>query len=203
MIGLSAMAFSQIEPPKIDKVITSVSQKIERTFSDLDRSTPDSLTKKEVKAIMDLVYKRTDLARLKVDEGSAIINVLLHGSEEEIDSLQMDEVQAETILAIADKIEVGVNRLKYAFFMAATTPAWRPHMATLKHLESRAISSFSEYGYVTRRIGELMPHFQHTDNKIGFDLSEAELALHEDSIEQPEWVKSSDDFVKWLGQIKA
>ncbi|MEQ4693443.1 hypothetical protein [Providencia manganoxydans] len=203
MIGLSAVAFSPSEPPKIDKAITSVSQKIERTLSDFDRSTTESLNKKEVKIIMELVYKRTDLARAKTDEANAMINILLHGTEDEINSLQLDDVRAPDILSVADKIEVGVQRLKYAFFIAATSPAWHPHMATLKHLESRAISSFSEYALAMRKIGELISHFLPEQDDIAFDLSEVELSLHEDAIEQPEWVKDGDDFVKWLSQIKA
>lgn len=203
MIGLSAIAFAPPEPPKVNRAITSVSQRIERTFADLDRSDSESLSKKTVKEIMSMVYKRTDLARKQVDEGSAMINIMLHGTEEEVMSLKLDEVKVPDILRIADYVDVGVKRLKYAFFVASTAPAWRPHMATLKHLESRAIGSFSEYAKVTRELAELIPHFTSYENSIDIDIEEIQSALHEPSIEHPEWVQDGDDFVKWLNGFKA
>ena len=203
MMGLSAVAFTPPKAPTLDKFMNSVSRKIERSLGDFDRSHQNSLSKKDVKHITKSVYQRLDLAIAKTTEGNAILNVMLHGSPEEVDSLRLEEVEPSYFLEIADKLDVGIKRLKYTFFLASASPIWLPHLAALKHLESRSLKVFGEYAQLTRELGMLLPNFLESDCSIAFDANKINNSLVEPVIEHPEWVNSGEDFAKWIKGMKS
>lgn len=203
MIGLSvALAFNPPNAPTVDKVMESFSRKIERSFGDFDRATNDSLSKKQVQEITKMVYQRTDLADSKAREGNEIINTLLHGSRDEIKAIWGDGADPRDLQDIADKLEIGIKRLRYSFFQASTSPAWKPHMTTLKHLESRTIKSFSAYLYAVKELVELLPHYIESTVPVSFDIEDIDKALSEPMTEQPAWVNSGEDFAKWIKGMK-
>lgn len=204
MIGLSAaLAFTPPKAPTVDKFMESFSRKIERSFGEFDRTNQGSLSKKQVRDITKMVYQRTDLASAKADEGNAIISVMRHGSAEEIAELKIEEIEPEQLLEVADKLRIGLKRLKYAFFVASTSQVWQPHMATLKHLEIKTIKSFSEYYQAVVEIADLLPNFIELDYSIDFDMEKIDKALAEPVVEHPSWVDSGEDFVKWVKGMKA
>lgn len=203
MIGLSAaLAFNPPSAPTVDKAMESFSRKIERSFGDLDRANSASLSKKQVQEITKMVYQRTDLADSKALEGNEYINTLLHGSPEEIQAIWGDGADPSDLQAIADKLDIGIKRLKYAFFLASTSPAWTPHMATLKHLESRTLKSFSDYFFAVKQLAELLPHYIESAEPVSFDIDKINKALSEPMTEQPAWVNSGEDFAKWIKGMK-
>lgn len=203
MMGLSAVDFTPPKAPTFDKFMNSVSRKIERSLGDFDRSHQNSLSKRQVQYITKSVYQRLDLAIAKATEGNAILNIMLHGSPEEVESLQLEEVEPSYFLDIAEKVEVGIKRLKYAFFVASASPAWLPHLATLKHLESRSLQAFGEYAQVTKEIGRLLPHFLESSCSVDFNIEDINNSLSEEVVEHPGWVSSGEDFAKWIRGIKA
>lgn len=203
MMGLSAVAFTPPKAPTFDKFMDSVSRKIERSLGDFDRSHQGTLSKKEVQYITKSVYQRLDLAIAKTTEGNAIINVMLHGSAEEIEKLQLEDVEPTYFIEVANKVDVGIKRLKYAFFVASTSPIWSPHLATLKHLESRSLKAFGEYALVAREIGTLLPNFLESDYSVDFDIDSVKKSLSDPVIEHPEWVKSGEDFAQWIKGMKS
>lgn len=203
MIGLSAaLAFTPPKAPTVDKFIESFSRKIERSFGELDRAHADSLSKKQVREITRMVYQRTDLATSKAEEGNAYLQVLLHGSAEEMLELKIDDVEPRELMEIAEKLDIGIKRLKYAFFMAATSPVWQPHMATLKHLESKTIKAFSDYHRAVKGLADTLPHFLESNYPVDFDIEKIDSALSEPMIEHPSWVSTGDDFAKWIKGMK-
>lgn len=201
MIGLSALAFTPPELPKTRDEISSVSQKIERTISECDRSTETSLKKKEVKAIQEIIYAVTDKMSKKNNEGNAILTTLLYGTASEIESLGMDDVIADEVLSTVEQINNGISRLKYAFFVASTSPAWAPHMATLKHLEKRTIDVYTEYAELVSEISDIAQEFM-SDSDFSYDLDSAQSSLKSETVAHPDWVKDGDDFVNWINQLQ-
>ncbi|KNA28280.1 hypothetical protein G5574_03630 [Pantoea stewartii] len=203
MIGLSAaLAFTPPNAPAVDKFMESFSRKIERSFGEFDRAHSESLSKKQVRDIMKMAYQRIDLAASKAEEGNAYLQILLHGSAEEMQELRIDDVDQEQLIDIAQRLNVGIKRLKYAFFMASASPAWRPHMATLKHLEIKTLKAFSDYYNAVKGLTEILPNFIESDYPVGIQIDKIENALSEPMVEHPSWVNSGDDFVKWIKGMK-
>ncbi|UXP24996.1 hypothetical protein N8O08_05200 [Enterobacter sp. 155105] len=203
MIGLSAaLAFTPPKAPTVDKFMESFSRKIERSFGELDRAQEDSLTKKQVREITRMVYQRIDLAATKAEEGNAYLQVLLHGSAEEMLELRIEETKPEDLREIAEKLDIGVKRLKYAFFIASTSPAWRPHMATLKHLESKTLKAFGDYHSAVKGLADTLPYFLESNCPVDFDLEKIDNALSEPMVEHPSWVNTGEDFAKWIKGMK-
>lgn len=202
-MGLSAVAFTPPKAPTLDKFMNSVSRKIERSLGDFDRSHKDSLSKKDVQHITKSVYQRLDLAIAKTTEGNAILNIMLHGSAEEVESLHLEDVEPSHFLEIAEKLDIGIKRLKYTFFVASASPIWLPHLATLKHLESRSLKAFGEYAQLTRELGMLLPHFLESEGAVDFDENVISDSLSEPVVEHPNWVNSGEDFAKWIKGMKS
>lgn len=203
MIGLSAaLAFNPPNAPAVDKVIESFSRKIERSFDEFDRENKGSLSKKQVRDITKIVYQRTDLAASKAAEGNEYIDILLNGSAEDIKAIWGEGTDPDQLMEIANKLEIGIRRLKYAFFLASTSTAWVPHMATLKHLESRTLSSFGDYFEAVKALAELLPHYIESGDTVSFDLEKIDSALSEPMTEQPSWVNNGEDFAKWIKGMK-
>lgn len=202
MLGMSAFAFVTPELPKLREMISSVSTSIERPIDDLDRGHNSSVSKKRVKEIMDAVYKSTDDAKSAVSDCEKLLALLLDGSEEQIDALKIDNDAVAELRRRADYVENGNARLNYAFFLTQTDPAWRPHINTLNHLQARLMPAFKRYVTIVREVADTAEHFIPCENAIDFNQEQMEASVKSQTVINPDWVNSSDDFVKWIRESK-
>jgi len=202
MLGMSAFAFITPELPKLREMISNVSSSIERPIDDLDRGHDGSVSKARVKAVMEAVYKSTDDAVRAVKECERILATLREGSEEEIDALKIDEKSITELRNRASLIENGNARMQYAFFITQSDPAWQAHIATLNHLKGRLMPAFELYVTAVRELADTAEHFVPHEDGLAFDLNQMSESINSPTVKSPEWVNSSDDFVKWIRESK-
>lgn len=202
MLGMSAFAFVTPELPKLKEMISSVSTSIERPISDLDRGHNGSVSKKRVRTIMEAVYKSSDDASRAVVECGKLLTVLHEGSEEQIESLKISHEAVAELRQRAALIENGNTRLRYAFFVTQSDPAWRPHITTLNHLQGRLMPAFEKYVSAMRKLADIAEHYIPNEDGVAFNMSEMDNSIESKTVRNPDWVNSSDDFVKWIRESK-
>lgn len=198
MLGMSALAFITPELPKLDEMISGVSSSIERPLDDFERNHNKAVPEKTVKEVMLRVYNSQDITDKASSEAKRITDVLLHGTEQEIESLHI--VDDSTIRELRDRaayIENGVHRIKYAFFIARSNPSWHPHIRTLRHLELRLIPSYENYVKNVRELADTAQHFIPTDEGFELDTNELSASMESETVTAPSWVKTTKDFIKW------
>ncbi|MGE0972358.1 hypothetical protein ACQFN5_23530 [Klebsiella sp. WOUb02] len=199
MLGMSALAFITPELPKLDEMISGVSSSIERPLNDFERNHNNAVPEKTVKEVMLRVYNSQDIADKASSEAKRVTNVLLHGTAQEIESLHIvDDSVIRELHERATYIENGVHRIKYAFFIARSNPAWHPHIRTLKHLELRLIPSYENYVKNVKELADTAQHFIPTDEGFEFDINELSSGIESQEVTAPSWVKTNDDFIKWV-----
>lgn len=198
MLGMSAFAFVTPELPKLKEMISSVSTSIERPISELDRTHDGSVSKKRVKETMVAVYKSSDDAVRATKECERLLTLLHNGSEDEIDKLEINDKSLSELRQRADLIENGNARLEYAFFLIQSDRAWRAHTTTVIHLKNRLIPAFKRYVEAMREIADTAEHFIPRNEAPQFNLSQMDESIKSPTVKAPEWVNSSDDFVKWI-----
>lgn len=151
---------------------------------------------------MEAVYKSVDNAARAVSECEKLLIVLREGSEEEIDSLNINDEAVAELRQRADLIENGNARLRYAFFVIQSDPAWHPHITTLHHLQARLTPGFERYVSLVREIADTAEHYIPREDGLAFNLAQMEESIKSATVKNPDWVKSSDDFVRWIRESK-
>lgn len=198
MLGMSTLAFITPELHKLDEMISGVSSSIERPYNDFEKNHNDTVPKTTVKEVMQRVYNSKDATDKASSEARCLTKVLLHGTEQEIESLQIvDESVIRSLRERASYIENGAKRIKYAFFIARANRAWLPHIHTLNHLERRLTSSYESYVKSIRELADTAQHFIPTDEGFELDTNELSDSMGSETVTSPSWVKTPEDFIKW------
>jgi len=196
MIGLSIMAILNQEPEKIENVFTSVSTSLERSISDFDRSHGESVSKKQASDALGKIYALMAPIEENCQKYREFISIMSSGSDEEIAELDIQHDDIEKLHDQISQLDRGISRLLYAYFVAESNKAWKPHFSTLMSMKRHTIETFLEYKRLTMGVATLGAQYLPLSYDEAEEFSEEELASFKKSVEDnhnrlgmepPEW----------------
>lgn len=183
MLGLEAMAIVNQGPDKIESVFNNVSQPIERSISDFDRSHRGSISKKQASDALKVIYNVMAPVEKNCEKYKAFIDTLSNGTDEDIAALDIHRSDIDKLNDQANQIDHGITRLLYTFFVAENNKAWLPHLATLMTMKNHAINTFIEYKKLTMGVATLGAQFIPLEHEEAEEFSDEELAAFKKSVE--------------------
>ncbi|ENX5637754.1 hypothetical protein ACFQI0_001740 [Salmonella enterica] len=196
MIGFSIMAILNQEPEKIESVFDDISASIERSISDFDRSHGNSVTKKQASNALSKIYTLMAPVEENCTKYREFIEILSNGTDAQIDELDIQHDDVEKLHKQISKLDYGVSRLLYAFFVAESNKAWKPHLSTLMTMKKHTIDTLIEYKRLTMGVATLGAQYLPLSYEDPEEFSVDELAAFRKSVddnhirlgmEPPEW----------------
>ncbi|MEQ9890361.1 hypothetical protein [Pectobacterium aroidearum] len=183
MLGLEAMAIVNQGPDKIENVFNNVSQPIERSISDFDRSHGNSVSKKQASDALKVIYRVMAPVERCCEKYKEFIDILSNGSDEDIAALDIQRNDIDKLHEQINQIDHGITRLLYTFFVAENNKAWLPHLATLMTMKNHAINTFIEYKKLTMGVATLGAQFLPLEYEEAEEFNDEELAAFKKSVE--------------------
>ncbi|MCU1789585.1 hypothetical protein CUU54_12075 [Pectobacterium polaris] len=183
MLGLEAMAIVNQGPDKIESVFNNVSQPIERSISDFDRSHGNSISKKQASDALKVIYRVMAPVERSCDKYKEFIDILSNGTDEDIATLDIQRSDIDKLNDQVNQIDHGITRLLYTFFVAENNKAWLPHLTTLMTMKNHAINTFIEYKKLTMALATLGTQFLPLEYEEAEEFSDEELAAFKKSVE--------------------
>ena len=183
MLGLEAMAIVNHGPDKIENVFNNVSQPIERSISDFDRSHGNSISKKQASDALKVIYRVMTPVERSCEKYKEFIDILSNGTDENIAALGIQRSDIDKLNDQVNQIDHGITRLLYTFFVAENDKAWLPHLTTLITMKNHAINTFIEYKKLTMALATLGTQFLPLEYEEAEEFSDEELAAFKKSVE--------------------
>ncbi|UMO88207.1 hypothetical protein HP572_00955 [Pectobacterium sp. PL64] len=183
MLGLEAMAIVNQGPDKIESVFNNVSQPIERSISDFDRSHGNSISKKQASDALKVIYKVMTPVEKNCEKYKEFIDTLSNGTDKDIAALDIQRSDIDKLNNQVNQIDHGITRLLYTFFVAENNKAWLPHLTTLMTMKNHAINTFIEYKKLTMALATLGTQFLPLEYEEAEEFSDEELAAFKKSVE--------------------
>ncbi|MFJ5509495.1 hypothetical protein [Pectobacterium jejuense] len=183
MLGLEAMAIVNQGPDKIESVFNNVSQPIERSISDFDRSHGNSISKKQASDALKVIYKVMTPVEKNCEKYKEFIDTLSNGTDKDIAALDIQRSDIDKLNDQVNQIDHGITRLLYTFFVAENNKAWLPHLTTLMTMKNHAINTFIEYKKLTMALATLGTQFLPLEYEEAEEFSDEELAAFKKSVE--------------------
>ena len=183
MLGLEAMAIVNHGPDKIENVFNNVSQPIERSISDFDRSHGNSIPKKQASDALKVIYRVMTPVERSCEKYKEFIDILSNGTDENIAALGIQRSDIDKLNDQVNQIDHGITRLLYTFFVAENNKAWLPHLTTLITMKNHAINTFIEYKKLTMALATLGTQFLPLEYEEAEEFSDEELAAFKKSVE--------------------
>ncbi|AVT57369.1 MULTISPECIES: hypothetical protein [Pectobacterium] len=183
MLGLEAMAIVNQGPDKIESVFNNVSQPIERSLSDFDRSHGNSISKKQASNALKVIYRVMAPVERSCEKYKEFIDILSNGTDEGIAALDIQRSDIDKLNDQINQIDRGITRLLYTFFVAENNKAWLPHLTTLMTMKNHALNTFIEYKKLTMALATLGTQFLPLEYEEAEEFSDEELAAFKKSVE--------------------
>ena len=183
MLGLEAMAIVNHGPDKIENVFNNVSQPIERSISDFDRSHGNSISKKQASDALKVIYRVMTPVERSCEKYKEFIDILSNGTDENIAALGIQRSDIDKLNDQVNQINHGITRLLYTFFVAENNKAWLPHLTTLMTMKNHAINTFIEYKKLIMALATLGTQFLPLEYEEAEEFSDEELAAFKKSVE--------------------
>lgn len=202
MTPIDAISFANQDLPNVGKMLGELAMRIEPPRVKSYDPPPLPLRKQQVREITAKVYSITDNADKHASIGMDIVRKLESGSEAEIEALEINAQSIDQLASREKEFDTKLYHLKHAFMMARMSIFWAPHIQTLRHLEMRALRSFTQYASITAKIAELASHYLEDEDDLSFSMDSVKESINSEEVRHPSWVKSGDDFVKWIRDMK-
>ncbi|RRO10653.1 hypothetical protein [Pectobacterium aquaticum] len=183
MLGLEAMAIVNQGPDKIESVFNNVSQPIERSLSDFDRSHGNSISKKQASNALKVIYRVMAPVERSCEKYKEFIDILSNRTDEGIAALGIQRSDIDKLNDQINQIDRGITRLLYTFFVAENNKAWLPHLTTLMTMKNHALNTFIEYKKLTMALATLGTQFLPLEYEEAEEFSDEELAAFKKSVE--------------------
>ncbi len=177
------MAILNQEPGKIENVFSDISTSIERSISDFDRSHSGSLSKKQASEALSKIYCVMSPVEEFCKKYITFIDILSNGTEEDISSLNIQHDDVDMLNDQISKLDYGIAKLLYTFFIAENSDAWKPHMSTLTTMKNHSINTFIEYKRLTMGLVTLAMQHIPLSYAEPEEFTEEELASFKKSVE--------------------
>lgn len=135
-------------------------------------------------------------------QGRLLVKTLRSGSEAEVKSIEVDGKSVNDLKLLLSEVTSANNRLELALDRAAESQAWAKNRATISYMRSSALDAFLSFESVIADLVFCAESFvEDADSEFSYIPETMSFSVRDNTIAQPSWIKSSDDFVTWIDNL--